>query len=216
MKKYAIVLLDDYWHPAHTIEPILPQILPDQDWNVHVTSDPNYLGALFMAPDLILNFKDGIANTSIPTPNWYENGALEKWTGKLLVEMGGAGYIGVHCGLANIPAAHPFYTELLRGRFLSHPPKCPVTVHVTQDHPVTAGVEDFTIEDEHYQMEGLWDSTQVLATTASAHGEQVGVWAHAHGKGRVVGITPGHTTEVLTSPNMLRLLRNAVNWAARQ
>ena len=27
MKKNAIVLLGDYWHPAETIEPLLPMIL---------------------------------------------------------------------------------------------------------------------------------------------------------------------------------------------
>ncbi len=57
---------------------------------------------------------------------------------------------------------------------------------------------------------------RTLATTQSQHGEQVGVWAHECGNGRVVGITPGHTTEVLLSDGMLRLLRNAVNWAAKR
>ena len=119
MKKYAIVLLDDYWHPADTILPLLPKILPDSEWNVRVTDDPNYIGAVSAAPDLLMNFKDGIANTQIPTPNWYAAGAWSPWTHKLLVEMGGAGFIGVHCGLANIPQDSPIYTELLRGRFLS-------------------------------------------------------------------------------------------------
>ena len=77
-------------------------------------------------------------------------------------------------------------------------------------------VTDFEIEDEHYQMEGEWDKTNVLAMTQSEHGQQVGVWAHECGNARVVGITPGHTTEVLTSEGMLKLLRNAVNWAARK
>ena len=75
---------------------------------------------------------------------------------------------------------------------------------------------DFEIEDEHYQMEGEWDKTNVLAMTQSEHGQQVGVWAHECGNARVVGITPGHTTEVLTGEGMLKLLRNAVNWAARK
>ena len=65
-------------------------------------------------------------------------------------------------------------------------------------------------------MEGEWDKTNVLAMTQSEHGQQVGVWAHECGNARVVGITPGHTTEVLTSEGMLKLLRNAVNWAARK
>lgn len=216
MKKYAVILLDDYWHPAHTIEPLLSKMFDEKEWNLRVTRDPNYIGALFMAPDLIVNFKDGIANTSIPTPNWYTNDTWEPWTTDALIRGGGAGYIGVHCGLANIPADNPVYTDILHGRFITHPPMCPVTVHITAQHPVTEGVADFTIQDEHYQMEGQWDQTHVLAMTQSQHGEQVGVWAHECGNARVVGITPGHTTEVLTCDGMLRLLRNAVNWAARK
>ena len=73
MKKNAIVLLHDYWHPGDTIEPLLPLIFDEKEWFVKVTDDPNYIGSLFVAPDLIINFKDGVANTSIPTTNWYTN-----------------------------------------------------------------------------------------------------------------------------------------------
>ena len=43
MKKNAIVLLGDYWHPAETIEPLLPMIFDEKEWNVKVTDDPNYI-----------------------------------------------------------------------------------------------------------------------------------------------------------------------------
>jgi type 1 glutamine amidotransferase len=33
------------------------------------------------------------------------------------------------------------------------------------------------------------------------------------GKGKVVGMTPGHTTEALGDPQMIRLMQNAANWA---
>lgn len=216
MKKQAIVLLHDYWHPAHTIEPLLPLIFDEKEWHVKVTDDPNYIGATMMAPDLVMNFKDGIADTSIPTGNWYNTEAWPPYTPKILFEMGGAGYIGVHCGLANIPETSPIYTELLKGRFITHPPKCPVKVKITAQHPITEGVQDFEIDDEHYQMEGKWDEVDVLGKTESEHGEQVGIWAHEFGKSRVVGITPGHTTEVLSHPEMIKLLRNAINWAAKK
>ena len=216
MKKLAIVLLNDYWHPAQSIEPLLPMIFDEKEWIVRVTEDPNYVGAHMMPPDLVMNFKDGIADTSIPTTNWYTNHAWPPYVVPMLFAGGGAGYIGVHCGLANIPADSPVYTELLRGRFITHPPKCPVKVKITAEHSVTEGVHDFEIEDEHYQMEGLWDQTQVLGSTESEHGSQVGIWAHELGACRVVGITPGHTTEVLTHPEMVKLLRNAVNWAAKR
>lgn len=216
MKKTAIVLIGDYWHPAETIEPLLPLLFDEKDWFVHVTDDPNYIGAQHRAPDLIMNFKDGVANTSIPTTNWYTNATWPPFLPLMMFKEGGAGYIGVHCGLANIPADSAVYTDLLCGRFVNHPPKCPVKVHITAQHPITEGVSDFEIEDEHYQMEGQWDKTQVLAVTQSQHGEQVGVWAREYGNSRIVGITPGHTTQVLTSEQMVKLLRNAICWAAKR
>ena len=215
MKKNAIVLLHDYWHPGDTIEPLLPLIFDEKEWFVKVTDDPNYIGSLFVAPDLIINFKDGIANTSIPTTNWYINNAWPSYISKLIA-MSGTGFIGIHCGLANIPEENPIYTDILKGRFLNHPPKCPVKVNITAEHPVTAGVASFEIDDEHYQMEGKWDEVQVLGTTTSQHGEQVGIWAHEVGNSRVVGITPGHTTEVLTHPEMVKLIKNAIQWASEK
>jgi len=213
MKKNAVVLLHDYWHPAHTIEPLLPLIFDEKEWFVKVTDDPNYIGAMFDPPHLVINFKDGVANTSIPTTNWYTNDTWPPYLSKLMA-MAGTGYIGVHCGLANIPEDCVIYTDLLKGRFLNHPPKCPVKVEITAGHPVTEGVNSFEIDDEHYQMEGMWDEVNVLGTTTSQHGTQVGIWAHEVGACRVVGITPGHTTEVLTHPEMVKLLKNAIVWAS--
>lgn len=213
MKKNAVVLLHDYWHPAETIEPLLPLIFDEKQWFVKVVDDPNYIGALMSQPDVILNFKDGVANTSIPTTNWYTNDTWPPYLSKLMA-MAGTGYIGVHCGLANIPEDCAVYTDLLKGRFLNHPPKCPVKVEITAGHPVTEGVNSFEIDDEHYQMEGKWDEVNVLGTTTSQHGTQVGIWAHEVGTCRIVGITPGHTTEVLTHPEMVKLLKNAICWAS--
>ena len=71
MKKTVFVLLNDYWHPRATIEPLVEKLFPEKDWFLRVTDDPNYPTAYFKMPDLLVNFKDGIANTQIPTSNWY-------------------------------------------------------------------------------------------------------------------------------------------------
>lgn len=215
MRQKAIVLLDDYWHPRKTIEPLLPLILPSESWNVRVIDDPNYLGALHMPPDLIVNFKDGIANTQIPTPNWYDE---DLGFGISMMEKMGAtfGYLAIHCGTANIPEEHPIFTRLLKGRFLNHPAQCPVTFTPMKEHPITNGVNAFTFTDEHYQMQMLQDEVTVLGTTTSEHGTQTGLWVNEAGNIRVCGVTPGHTTENLTHPEYVKLLRNAVDWCARR
>jgi type 1 glutamine amidotransferase len=212
-KKEVLVLLDDYWHPRQTIEPALPALLDAGRFAVQVTDDPNALTALQQAPDLLINFKDGIADTQVPTPNWYDEalGALlNRW-----VQQEGMGYLGVHCGLANIPPEHAAFRQLLRGRFLHHPPQCTVTFTPTQEHPITAGVAPFTVMDEHYFVEVLGAQTQVLGRTSSEHGDNIALWAHAWGKGRVCGVTPGHSLAVLQNPEYAKLLRNAIGWAVR-
>ncbi|MDR0898570.1 MAG: ThuA domain-containing protein [Oscillospiraceae bacterium] len=212
-QKKVLVLLDDYWHPRADIDPVLPTLLPADRFAVQVTTDPNDLTALSEAPDLFINFKDGIADTQIPTPNWYD-GALEallpRW-----VQQEGMGFLGVHCGLANIPPEHAAFHQVLRGRFLHHPPQCEVTFTPAQDHPITQGVRPFTITDEHYFVEVLADETQVLGRTSSVHGDNIALWAHQMGKGRVCGVTPGHSLAVLQHPEYVKLLQNAIDWVTR-
>ena len=102
MKKFAIVLLNDYWHPAQSIEPLLPMIFDEKEWIVRVTEDPNYIGAHMMPPDLVMNFKDGIADTSIPTTNWYTNNAWPPYVVPMLFTGGGTGYIGDPSGRSDM------------------------------------------------------------------------------------------------------------------
>ena len=214
MKKTVFVLLNDYWHPRATIEPLVEKLFPEKDWFLRVTDDPNYPTAYFKMPDLLVNFKDGIANTQIPTSNWY--GRDWAFVLERAVRGSGMGYLAVHCGTANIPEDHPAFRQVLRGRFLRHPPLCPVTFEPTADHPITRGVEPFTLNDEQYVVEFSPDApTQVLGVSRSEHGEQPALWAHELGKGRVCGVTPGHTTENLLHPAYVKLLQNAVAWCAR-
>ena len=142
MKKTVFVLLNDYWHPRATIEPLVEKLFPEKDWFLRVTDDPNYPTAYFKMPDLLVNFKDGIANTQIPTSNWY--GRDWAFVLERAVRESGMGYLAVHCGTANIPQDHSAFRQVLRGRFLRHPPLCPVTFVPTADHPITRGVEPFT------------------------------------------------------------------------
>lgn len=45
----------------------------------------------------------------------------------------------------------------------------------------------------------------MLGYSISQHGRQPALWTHQYGKGRVIGITPGHTYENLGQPEYLKL-----------
>ena len=138
-----------------------------------------------------MNFRDGIANTAIPTTNWYTNDYLATVHLQMLIEGGGAGYIAVHGRSGQHPGGQPGFTPRCCTAVSEPPPKCPVKVHITAQHPVTEGRNSILkSRDEHYQMEGEWDKTNVLAMTQSEHGQQVGVWAHECGNARVRASPP--------------------------
>lgn len=211
MKKTVIVLLHDYWHPRCTIEPLLKELFPENEYFLTVTDDPNYPTAFHKAPDLLVNFKDGIANIPIHTSNWY-NGNWEFRIPSDIKDQG-MGYLAIHCGTANIPDDHVMFTDVLRARFITHPPMCPVTFQPKAQHPILEGVESFTTNDEHYIIEFAEnEKTDVLATSTSQHGEQPALWAHELGMGRVCGVTPGHRENTLLDPMYVKLLKNAVAW----
>lgn len=123
----------------------------------------------------------------------------------------GAGVVFLHSGTASHPTDGPL-RSLCGGHFLRHPPEHPeVTISAVADHPITSHVSTFAHPDEHYFME-VDDGVTPLLTASSTLGEQSAGWCREHGKGRVAVIIPGHTREMLSDPNLRRLLSNAVAW----
>ena len=85
-------------------------------------------------------------------------------------------------------------------------------IRVRKQHPVTAGVPDFTIRDETYK--GLWISPKVdvLLETTNPTGDGPVAWISPWPKSRVVFIQLGHGPEAHHNENYIRLVRNAIKW----
>lgn len=151
----------------------------------------------------------------------------------------GTGLTGWHGGIADSYRASSEYLQLVGGQFAAHPGKepcarrggqednyLPHTVGVTElgrAHPVTAGVEDFTLDTEQY-----WvlhdDLIDVLATTTQAVREwdpwhrpitSPAIWTREWGKGRIFVSTPGHRIEIADDPNVRTIIERGMLWAAR-
>lgn len=215
MKKNVLVLTGDYWHPSDTIKPLIELMFSNSEWNVNATENPDELLGYIHAPDLFVSFKDASENNQVPTPIW----CGERWSEilKKFIDEEGMGFLVIHCGLADIPKEHVVTQEILRARFVNHPPQCEVKFIPEKTHPITHGVDEFIFPsvDEHYIMEMIPNSeTKILGYTVSQHGSQPALWAHTFGRGRVCGITPGHTTENLIYPEYVKLLKNAAKWCA--
>jgi type 1 glutamine amidotransferase len=85
----------------------------------------------------------------------------------------GGGFLGLH-NASDGPQGGP-YEKLLGGRFLRHPPPYHIMIRVTdagRKHPVTAGVQDFEIYDEHhfvrYDVDPVAGGSGALAAALSA------------------------------------------------
>jgi len=142
------------------------------------------------------------------------------------VENGG-GYVGVHCAsdltstaaddpdelLGHREEPFPELRELVGGHFLTHPDQSEFGVDVVGDHPVVAGVEDFTVFDEPYQVE-VDDDLTVLARMDHPDLEDYPVVWTNESEGQVAYISLGHTDEAFETDEFVQLLRNAVAWAA--
>ena len=136
----------------------------------------------------------------------------------------GGGYVGVHCAadlttisvengaILERPEPHSELRELIGGHCLRHADEGQFTVRIEADHPVTAGVDDFTAVDAPYRVEHD-DDEQVL--TRLDHPELDShpvVWTRSYGDGRVCYCSIGHTAQAFSTPAFGTILRNAVRW----
>src|SRR5262249_428039 len=132
----------------------------------------------------------------------------------------GVGLVVLHHALVSYPD-WPDYTRIIGGRYDEPNPKKPGTlteqpgyhhdvdipiVIGANNHPVTAGLKDFTINDEIY-----WgfrvqsDVTPLLTTTHPKSGKPL-AWTRTEGKSRVVYIQLGHGPSAHNDPNYRKLV----------
>ena len=83
------------------------------------------------------------------------------------------------------------------------------------DHPVTAGLEDFTIHDEVYGGFTVEPTVHPLLTTDHPESSDVIAWTNEYGKSRIVTIQLGHDAHAYEAPNYRRLVRQAIGWTAQ-
>lgn len=126
----------------------------------------------------------------------------------------GKGYVGIHGATATFWNS-PEYLRMLGGIFIVHDPlklfKVQFgSVRCVEPHPITAGVEDFDIEDELYIVEG--DQTQ-WHIISRAEGHPI-LYTKTYGNGRVHYNALGHDARSLSNPSFQKLVLNGIEWAA--
>ncbi|RMF10984.1 MAG: ThuA domain-containing protein [Alphaproteobacteria bacterium] len=131
----------------------------------------------------------------------------------------GGGLLGLHTATICFDD-WPEWPELLGGRWVwgrsHHPPVGPVQVRLdTRGHPLTRGLDDFSLQDEVYHHLDMVPDAVALATADNPEGEgpQTVIWAHTVDSGRVVYDALGHDAAALRAPVHSRILQRAAAWA---
>ncbi len=139
----------------------------------------------------------------------------------------GLGLVVLHHALVSYQH-WPDYERIIGGRYpegdksgsvtpevgYQHDVDIPVLI-VAKDHPITAGLNDFTIRDEIY-----WgfrvrpDVTALLTTNHPKSGKPL-AWTRTEGQSRVVYIQLGHGRQAFENSNYRRLVAQSIRWAAR-
>jgi hypothetical protein len=74
-------------------------------------------------------------------------------------------------------------------------------------------VEAFELTDEQYFVRRPASGSLLLGKLESAdYGTSSAFWCAERGKGRIVGLTPGHTPASLTNPGLIRLASHSISW----
>ena len=96
-----------------------------------------------------------------------------------------------------------------------HDVDVPVVI-VAKEHPVTAGVKDFTINDEIYWgFRTTRDVTTLITTTQPKSGKPL-AWYRTEKKSRVVYLQLGHGPRAYNDSNYRKLLAQSIRWTARK
>ena len=96
-----------------------------------------------------------------------------------------------------------------------HDVEVPVVI-VAKDHPVTAGLKDFTLVDEIYWGYRTRPDVTPLITTSQPKSGKPLAWARTEEKSRVVYLQLGHGPSAYTNANYRALLANSIRWTARR
>jgi len=157
---------------------------------------------------------------SLVVPIW-TMGQITREQEKGLLEAiaSGVGIAGWHGGMCDSFRDNTEYQWMTGGQWVAHPGGSipSYRVHIVQrGHPITRGIEDFTmVNTEQYYMH-VDPSNDVLATTTFASGcVMPQVWTRTWGKGRVFYTALGHTHKDFAIPEALEIVRRGMLWASR-
>lgn len=222
-----LVICGDIWHPTEVIKAGFSCLKDFPHQLTYVEDAKDMLTASELEDyDLVICSK-GNNVTGGNSVAWFEE-TVNECTPKDFENYvrNGGGFLALHAGCSfseknmapNCLKPCEEYIGFVGCRFVTHPPRCPVTFRVLNgEHPVTAGVKDFCERDEHYQIEMTAEDAQILMESTSDHAAAMpAAYVREMGSGRLCALIPGHIRAVWQNPEFQKLLINAINWCMKK
>jgi type 1 glutamine amidotransferase len=215
-KKSALILLGGLWHDFDGFANAMQSLLEPHGFQVEATYDLDILLHLEGRHyDLVISYtclsphREGHNDTSPEKLTNAQIDGLTNW-----VRNGGA-LLAAHSATV-MGESDAALGELIGGVFVSHPPAFTFTVYpVFEQHPITMGIEAFTVHDEFY-METHTPAVQVHMVAFDRGVAYPMAWSKSDGQGRVAHVAPGHFREVWELKPYQQLLMQAINWLTNQ
>ncbi len=134
----------------------------------------------------------------------------------------GGGIVAIHGASFSFDNSE-VWTRIIGARFTGHIPgthKLNIVI-VDKDHPITAGVSDFSIVDEEYKHRFADVPRHVLARFRERPPEEKDqkanmdiLWTREIGKGRMFYSALGHDKDAWENPSWQKLIVQGICWAA--
>jgi type 1 glutamine amidotransferase len=128
----------------------------------------------------------------------------------------GMGILAIHSSVV-MPAEAERLRAVLGSRYRSHGPRpheSRFEVRFDGGHPITAGLDPFEVEHEHYEIELAPDAPRVIAWRETATGREPLLHVR-EGLGRVCYLQLGHDMRLWRDPSARRLVARAMAWTSR-
>lgn len=200
MVKPVVAVLGDYWHSRAMIEEAL-QAAERRLGNVRIRSvdaESELLEQLAARPAAVIIYRCRTLNGPDEEPKVWLSSAGEQAIVRYV--SNGGSLLAWHSGLA-FYEKESAYVDMLRGRFLHHPPMKNVDYI-----DAFTGETIMTLFDEHYFVEVDENRTEVFLYSLAGKDRQIAGWMHAYGKGKVCCLAPAHDRTALQQEKFQQLL----------
>ncbi len=226
--KIVAVIGHDVWHNGVAAEVGIRRVFASKkDWRIiAVRSSSAFTADLIADADLLITSKASvpdhielgsglIAESAEPGGLFWNNENINAIIDN--VRNRGMGLIPLHCSAW---ARSRKMFDFLGIEPVMHRQVQPLWIHnINQDHPITAGIGKFMINlDEQFAVVVKSQYTDTLFETTAMHDkhEAIGGWSLENGKGRIVGLLPGHTPDALNTREYQEILWRAAHWTMRR